>query len=190
MYSRPSTSLKAASTRSRTSRIRQHHQCLDDLLRSRCPENRIDALNMAIRFRDVHGADQTIPNELVDEHLEQISDGKFVFWGEKAQKTRNITGARDHVRKSLGNFPFHCSNLGWCVKSSRSIDLQLIVCIFKRTFVSPPSRSQQTHEDLQVSYCTFLTKCKPGDSEPLIVCGRFQRERELNARGAKHGLER
>jgi hypothetical protein len=117
-YSGPTSHLKVTSTRARTrtTHRNQHHQYTDSLLRSKCPKSRIHALNVTIQFRDEHGADELIPNDLLDELLESTGDGKYIFCCQRGQKARNITGARDHVRKSLGNFPFRCSNLGWCVK--------------------------------------------------------------------------
>jgi hypothetical protein len=122
MYPRPtSSSLKAASTRTRTRTTprHQHHQYLDSLLRSKCPKDRLPALNIAIQFRDEHGIDELIPNDLLDELLEAAGDEKYIcFCCPRARKARTITPARDHVRKSLGNFPFQCSNPWWCVVSA------------------------------------------------------------------------
>ncbi|KIM30765.1 hypothetical protein M408DRAFT_269872 [Serendipita vermifera MAFF 305830] len=102
----------------------QHHQYLDSLLRSKCPKDRLPALEVAIRFRDEHAPDTVIPNELLDELL-QVDDGDkyYCFCCPRAQKPRTITPARDHVRKSLGNYPFRCPN-EWCQHSSlRQADL-------------------------------------------------------------------
>lgn len=123
---RPGSSLKATPTRTRTRTTprHQHHQYLDSLLRSKCPKDRMHALNVAIQFRDEHNPDELIPNDLLDELLEAAGDDKyFCFCCPRARKARTITPARDHVRKSLGNFPFQCSN-SWCRHSSlRQADL-------------------------------------------------------------------
>jgi hypothetical protein len=116
MYSRPSSSLSATSTRTRTRTTprHQHHQYLDSLLRSKCPKDRLPALNIAIQFRDEHGIDEPIPNDLLDELLEAAGDEKyFCFCCPRVRKARTITPARDHIRKSLGNFPFQCPNSWW-----------------------------------------------------------------------------
>jgi len=126
MFPRSSSSLKVAPTRTRTRTTprHQHHQYLDSLLRSKCPKDRAHALNVAIQFRDEHSAGELIPNDLLDELLEATGDDKyFCFCCPRARKARTITPARDHVRKSLGNFPFQCSN-SWCRHSSlRQADL-------------------------------------------------------------------
>jgi hypothetical protein len=73
-------------------------------------------LNLAIQFRDDHGPTALIPNDLVDELLQGSDDGKYYcFCCPRARKSRTITPARDHVRKSLGNFPFRCPNSWWYV---------------------------------------------------------------------------
>jgi len=123
IYSRTGTrsSLKATSprTRTRNSQRHQHHQYLDSLLRSKCPKDRLHALNVAIQFRDEHNADELIPNDLLDELLELAGDDKYYcICCPRAKKARTITPARDHVRKSLGNFPFQCQNPWWCVVST------------------------------------------------------------------------
>jgi hypothetical protein len=122
MYSQPTSSgLKATSTRTRTRTTprHQHHQYLDSQLRSKCPKDRLHALNVAIQFRDEHSTDELIPNDLLDELLEPAGDDKFFcFCCPRARKARTVTPARDHVRKSLGNFPFQCSNPWWCVVSA------------------------------------------------------------------------
>ena len=118
--SRPSSTLKATSprTRTRTTPRHQHHQYLDTLLRSKCPKDRLEALNLAIRFRDEHTPGELIPNDLLDELLELTEGDKYhCFCCPRAKKARTITPARDHVRKSLGNFPFKCPNERWCVTS-------------------------------------------------------------------------
>jgi hypothetical protein len=122
MYSRPTSSgLKATSTRTRTRTTprHQHHQYSDSLLRSKCPKDRLHALNVAIQFRDEHSVDELIPNDLLDELLKAADGDKYVcFCCPRPRKARTITLARDHVRRSLGNFPFQCSNSWWCVVSA------------------------------------------------------------------------
>jgi hypothetical protein len=121
LYSGSSGSLKATSTRTRTRTTprHQHHQYLDSLLRSKCPKDRLHALNVAIQFRDELGVGQLIPNDLLDELLEAAGDEKyFCFCCPRVRKARTITPARDHIRKSLGNFPFQCSNSWWYVVST------------------------------------------------------------------------
>jgi hypothetical protein len=160
MYSPPTSHLNVTSTRirTRTTQRNQHHQYMDSLLRVKCPRSRIHALNVVMQFRDDYGADEAIPNDLLDELLESTGDRKYIFCCQRDQKARSIAGARDLVRKSLGNFPFRCSNLGWCVKLLLLTGLRLIIWVFQPPFVSPASRSQQTHEDLQIPCPQLLTK--------------------------------
>jgi hypothetical protein len=116
--SRFTSSQKAPPSRSRirTTRRHQNHQYLDSLLRSKCPKDRLTALNIAIQFRDGHNSAEIIPNEFLDELLEDAGNEKyFCFCCPKDKKARTITPARDHVRKSLGNFPFKCPSSWWCV---------------------------------------------------------------------------
>jgi hypothetical protein len=109
----------AAPARNRSRNTPRHlqHQYLDTLLRSRCPPQCLTALNLAIQWRDEHLPTEPIPNKLLDELLEGPKDDKYYCFccPHKARKGRTITPARDHVRKSLGNFPFKCTNEGWYV---------------------------------------------------------------------------
>lgn len=114
------STLKVANPRSRARNTPRHlqHQYLDTLLRAKFPKDRLMALNMAIKFRDEHAPTDPIPNELLDQLLDgPVEDKFYCFCCPKARKPRTITPARDHVRKSLGNFPFQCTNVWWCVLS-------------------------------------------------------------------------
>jgi hypothetical protein len=146
MFPRPSSSLKAAPirTRTRTTPRHQHHHYLDSLLRSKCPKDRAHALNVAIQFRDEYNADEVIPNDILDELLEAAGGDKcFCFCCPRDRKARKITPARDHVRKSLGNFPFQCSNSWWYVICFSGLILRLrISLLFKPTFISSTGRSE------------------------------------------------
>ncbi|PVF98947.1 hypothetical protein CPB86DRAFT_704137, partial [Serendipita vermifera] len=111
--------------RSRNTPRHLQHQYLDTLLRSRCPPHCLTALNLAIQWRDEHSPTEPIPNKLLDELLEGPKEDKYYCFccPHKARKGRTITPARDHVRKSLGNFPFKCTNEGCQHTSLRQADL-------------------------------------------------------------------
>ena len=112
------STLNVSTLRSRARNTPRHlqHQYLDTILRSKFPPDRMTALNMAIRFRDEHARTDPIPNELLDQLLGgPVEDKYYCYCCPKARKLRTITPARDHVRKSLGNFPFKCPNAWWCV---------------------------------------------------------------------------
>ncbi|KAG8867803.1 hypothetical protein FRC20_004835 [Serendipita sp. 405] len=123
---RSSSSLKSAPVRSRARNTPRHlqHQYLDTILRSKFPKDRLTALNVAIQYRDDHTPTDPIPNELLDQLLEGPTQDKYYcFCCPTARKARTITPARDHVRKSLGNFPYKCSN-SWCQHTAlRQADL-------------------------------------------------------------------
>lgn len=96
-------------------RLRQH-STQDEFLRSKYPQGRRHVLGLAIRFRDEHDPTQIIPHDLIDGLLEVAIPGKYhCFCCPGKKRARTITPARDHVRKSLGNFPFRCPNPRWYV---------------------------------------------------------------------------
>ena len=113
---RHSGALRTPPTRSRarnTPRHLQHHY-LDTILRAKFPKTHLTALNVAIQYRDEHDPTNAIPNEILDQLLEGPAQDKYYcFCCPGARKPRTITPARDHVRKSLGNFPFKCTNPWW-----------------------------------------------------------------------------
>jgi len=109
----------------------------DALVREKLPGDRVYAFDVAIAFRNNHPG-ELIPNDLLNELLEEVEQGMFVcFCCPKNRKGRTITPARDHVRKSLGNFPFKCVN-SWCQHSSlRQADMNKHI----RTCAPPSSPS-------------------------------------------------
>lgn len=120
------SALRTPPTRSRARNTPRHHQhqYLDKILRHKFPKTHLTALDVAIQYRDEHEPSHPIPNEILDQLLEgPIQDKYYCFCCPGARKARTITPARDHVRKSLGNFPFRCTN-PWCQHSAlRQADL-------------------------------------------------------------------
>lgn len=101
----------------RTGSRLQRHSTQDEFLRSKYPQDRRYVLDLTMRFRDKHDATEPIPHDLIDGLLEVTGSGKYqCFCCPGKKRARTITPARDHVRKSLGNFPFRCPNAWWYVR--------------------------------------------------------------------------
>jgi len=102
--------------RSRVTAVgRRHYLFRDKLLRSKCPKERQQALELAIQFREEHDPTEPIPTDLLDELLQKGEGEKYYCFCCPDRRGSTITPARDHVRKALGNFPFKCSNSWWYV---------------------------------------------------------------------------
>ena len=115
----------ALGVRARIATEREHYPYQDDELRRKYPKERQHALELAIRFQKEHGRTKGIPPDLLDKLLEKkvdkdslenrTEDKYYCFCCPDNRKARTVTPARDHVRKSLGNFRFRCLNPWWYV---------------------------------------------------------------------------